>query len=335
MSSSSIAGFWSALRRVLFARAVPAMSALTLTVATTDADSQDTRSSAPALRRHARYWLDDGSLIVRAQDDIYKVHRTFLHRHSKVLASLSPSVDASVEHEKTVDGLVVVHIPDELEVRSEDFEALLEHLYHDAPLDGNATFPRIASVLRASSKDQLDFPAIHSLARDHLERIFPSGPAPSFYSEHAEEALTLAVKHDIPSIRKALYYSIATHSHDHDPDQDDASAAPHRPSLSPELAARCDALLEQLVAHFTPILFTVATAGHMACTDVFAEQWMPLVIQPALDDNGLCRPLETLERIIAIDWAAEGLCGECVQGKREEWRGEQRDVWERIDGWLL
>ena len=72
----------------------------------------------------------------------------------------------------------------------------------------------------------------------------------------------------------------------------------------------------------------------MACTDVFAEKWMPLVIQPALDHNGLCCPLETLEKIIAIDWAAEGLCAECVKAKTEEWRGEQRDVWEKMDAWL-
>ena len=72
----------------------------------------------------------------------------------------------------------------------------------------------------------------------------------------------------------------------------------------------------------------------MACTDVFAEKWMPLVIQPALEDNGLCRPLETLDRIIAIDWATEGLCAECVRDKTEEWRGEQRDVWARMDDWL-
>ncbi|KAI9065077.1 hypothetical protein FKP32DRAFT_1665636 [Trametes sanguinea] len=304
-----------------------------LTVSTTDANGADDQTSYPTLRRHARYWLDDGSLVVRAQDDIYKVHRTLLDRHSKVLASLSPSKDGSDENKDAVDGLIVVHIPDELEVRSEDFEALLEHLYHDAPVNDSASFPKVASVLRASSKEQLDFPAIHTLARNRLEEMFPSGPQVSFTSEHAEEALTLAVKHDIPSIRKALYYSIATHSHDHDSDAAGPSA-PRRPTLSPELSARCDSLLEKLISHFTPILFTVATAGHMTCTDVLAEKWMPLVIQPALDDNGLCRPLETLERIISIDWAAEGLCTDCVRDKAEEWRGEQKAVWERMDEWL-
>lgn len=103
------------------------MSTLTLTVSTSTATTNTEQQ--PEIRRHARYWLEDGSLVVRAQDDYYKVHRTLLHRHSEVLAALGPSPS---DDGCTVDGLVVVHIPDALEVRSADFEALLEHLYHDA-----------------------------------------------------------------------------------------------------------------------------------------------------------------------------------------------------------
>lgn len=115
-----------ALRRSEF---LSAMSALTLTVSTSTSTSTANTDRQPEIRRHARYWLEDGSLVVRAQDDYYKVHRTLLHRHSEVLAALGPS---PTDDGRTVDGLVVVHIPDALEVRSADFEALLEHLYHDA-----------------------------------------------------------------------------------------------------------------------------------------------------------------------------------------------------------
>ena len=146
--------------------------------------------------------------------------------------------------------------------------------------------------------------------------------------------LLLHILNIVCKIRKALYYSVATHPHEPAVVVQHANGTTSHPELSPDISARCDALLEQLVAHFTPILFTVATAGHMACTDVLAEKWMPLVIQTALEDNGLCRPLETLERIIAIDWENEGLCAECVKEKREEWRGVQRDVWARMDEWL-
>ncbi|KAI1791731.1 hypothetical protein LXA43DRAFT_1010249 [Ganoderma leucocontextum] len=205
---------------------------------------------------------------------------------------------------------------------------------HHSLLDDSTSFQRLAALLRVSSQQQLDFPSLHTLVKSRLETLFPAHPEAFLRSEHAEEALALSVKYDIPSISKPLYYTVATHPHEHESPEDDVPTPATHPRLSPELTARCDALLESLVAQFTPVLFTVATAGHMACTDVFAEKWMPLVIQPALDDNGLCRPLETLESIIAIDWAAEGVCAECVKVKTEEWRGEQRGLWEKMDAWL-
>ena len=82
------------------------------------------------LRRHPKYWLDDGSLILQTHDSLYKVHRTLLERHSRLLASLNTPGDVE-EKGKLVEGLVVVRVPDELEVRSGDLEILLEYLYHD------------------------------------------------------------------------------------------------------------------------------------------------------------------------------------------------------------
>lgn len=72
----------------------------------------------------------------------------------------------------------------------------------------------------------------------------------------------------------------------------------------------------------------------MACTDVFAEKWMPLVIGPALGDNGLCRPVETLRAIQGIEWEKEGLCEACCEEKRREWEGEIETVWEKVDEWI-
>ncbi|KAI0934922.1 hypothetical protein AcV5_006610 [Taiwanofungus camphoratus] len=317
-------------------------------VATPAEDSPSSRENklAIAFRRHPKYWLDDGSLVIRAQSDVFKVHRTLLDRHSTILSSLSNAA-RSRGAQVLIDGCPAIQIPDDLGVESVDFEALLEHLYHDIPLDSDASLTRVASVLRVSSKRQLDFPSIHQLARRRLENMFPHEPEAFFHADNPDVALTLAVEYSIYSIQKALFYNLATHSNlEHDePDaafidstvsQVDSSdmPLPVRPNLSPKLANRCKALLNELVAHFTPILFTVATAHHMACTDVFAETWMPLVITPALTNNGLCRPLETLQAIIELDWQAHGLCQECVLDKREEWRGEQRVVWEKMDEWL-
>lgn len=106
------------------------------------------------------------------------------------------------------------------------------------------------------------------------------------------------------------------------------------PILSRGDAEICMTLMTRLIEHFTPILFTPAATPHIECTDVFADTWMPLIIQPALDNNGVYKPLETLERMKSIDWAKEGLCPSCVVEKREEWSEEQRIVWKLMDSWL-
>ena len=61
---------------------------------------------------------------------------------------------------------------------------------------------------------------------------------------------------------------------------------------------------------------------------------MPLVIAPALENNGLCTPIETLRSIQKIDWASEGLCTQCCKEKRAEWEGEARTIWKKVDEWL-
>lgn len=125
-------------------------------------------------------------------------------------------------------------------------------------------------------------------------------------------------------------YTVATTSH-FDADAD----APHaHPLLLPDTTALCARLQDRLIEHFTPVLFTVATAAHMACTDVFAEQWMPLVIGPALASSGLCRPVETLRGIQEVRWEAHGLCDACCAEKRAEWEEEIRRVWAKIDDWI-
>lgn len=92
--------------------------------------------------------------------------------------------------------------------------------------------------------------------------------------------------------------------------------------------------MTRVIDHFTPILFTPATTRHMACTDVFADTWMNLVISPALEDDGVYKPIETLERLKRIEWAQRGLCAECTREKREEWTEEQEAIWALVEKWL-
>ncbi|THH33150.1 hypothetical protein EUX98_g1043 [Antrodiella citrinella] len=250
-------------------------------------------ASKAAARRHPTYWFEDGSLIVQIQDVAYKLHKTFLARHSSVLKDLT----------RTEDGYSVstIRIPDERGVTSDDFDRLLEHLYHDM------------------------YDLLYNM-------------------EYILYALNVSIPGCVlicdVQIQKGLYYSVATHMHFEDEDavptidEGLTGPVPLTAVIPADVVRQCKELLDQLLGHFTPILFTVATAGHMSCTDVLAETWMPLVIQPALENNGLCRPIETLQSISDVDWSTHGLCEECMVEKRQEWKGEQEVVWKKLDDWL-
>ncbi|KAI0073956.1 hypothetical protein K474DRAFT_125858 [Panus rudis PR-1116 ss-1] len=291
---------------------------------------------ADTLSRNSKYWQDNGSLIVHVENESYKLDPTVLDNISSRFASLP---------RESTELLPLVKLED---IASSDFQALLEHVYNDIPLETDPSFSRLASILRVTSERQLDIPSINAAARQKLLEIFPKGLEDLVqYPDAPDEALTLAVEYNLLPIQKALYYRVATHMHLHEEepngdatgDEAQSRDTTHQdPStianLPPELRQRCKTLLDQLIDHFTPILFTVATAGHMACTDVFAETWMPVVIGPALETSGLCKPIETLQTIMDIDWKSHGLCDECVKEKREEWRGEQEVIWKKMNEWL-
>ncbi|KAG1827640.1 uncharacterized protein BJ212DRAFT_1258168 [Suillus subaureus] len=295
------------------------------------------------VRQHPTYWFNDGSLVIRSRsmsngEVCFKLHESLLRRQSRFVQRMLDS-GTSTDSE--------VLIPPELGVQVQDFTALLEHLYHDIPLSAEAPFSHVAAILRVSSSNQLDLPGVHMSARAYFVSMFPQGPQPFAHpSSHLTEALALVQSYQIPLIRKGIYYSLVTTS-EFEPEDDEldleifikpnglpGSSPTPRLILPPTDVERCRSLMTGIVEHFTPVLFTPPATPHMACTDVFADKWMTLVIAPAISNSGVCKPLEMLEQVKQIDWAAEGLCAACVREKTQEWTQEQEDVWEKMDLWL-
>ncbi|KAG7445882.1 uncharacterized protein BT62DRAFT_968672 [Guyanagaster necrorhizus] len=289
-------------------------------------------------RRHPVFWFPDGLTILGLEDHLFRVHTTVLCRHSPYFLGIFEDASAVGKQEDSSAGLggCTFLDLDSRQVSVVDLVSLLEHLYHDVPLASSTDFSRIASLLRITSKEQLDFPMIHELARHTLRTLFPEGPIPYFHSDHSGEALDLATKYQLEPLFKRLFYTVVTTAQFHEVNEPDAhsNGTPINIIISTENSRRCEELMADLINHFTPILFTPPATSHMACTDVFADKWMPLVIQPALEDDGVYKPLESLERIKLIDWGKEGLCTSCVKDKKVEWTEEQETVWNLIDGWL-
>jgi len=272
-------------------------------------------------------WFDDGSVIVRAPDGqtntvLFRIHERLLCRHSKRV------LERQVEDGWDVPTLT---IPSALGVHVTDFIALLAFLYHDAPLSVGAPFAHVAALLRVSASAQLDIPSVHALARACLESMFSSGPIPFVHPVHdLEEALYLAVRFKVASIQKGIYYSLVTMT-DFEAGTD---ATQGTTALTPADVERCQNLMTRIVEHFTPVLFEPPVTPHMACTNLLADKWFPLVTQSAIAGDSVYRPLEALEQLKQIDWKAEGLCAACVREKREEWTHEQEEVWDKMDEWL-
>ncbi|KAK0498396.1 hypothetical protein EDD18DRAFT_1157553 [Armillaria luteobubalina] len=287
-------------------------------------------------KRHPVFWFPDGLTILGLEDYLFRVHTTVLRRHSTYFSDIfenSLAVDEQSALSAGLDGCTFLDL-DSRQISVVDLVSLLEHLYHDEPLLSSTDFSRIGSLLRITSKEQLDFPTFHKLARHKFTTLFPEGPVPYFRCDYSGEALALATRYQLEPLFKRLFYSVVTTAQFHEVRDGDSHPDAVKITISTENGRRCEELMADLINHFTPILFTPPATSHMDCTDVFADKWMPLVIQPALEDDGVYKPLESLERIKLIDWRKEGLCASCVEDKKAEWTEEQETVWNLIDGWL-
>lgn len=109
-------------------------------------DTEPSTEITPTLRRHSDLWFDDGSIILRADDTLFKVHISQLARHSaffKDMFSL-PQPDQGCVHPdlpiqmKGTENLPVIYLHD----KAEDVGNLLTALY-DGPSVFMFTMPLI------------------------------------------------------------------------------------------------------------------------------------------------------------------------------------------------
>ncbi|KAF4576431.1 hypothetical protein EYR36_000974 [Pleurotus pulmonarius] len=306
--------------------------------------------------RHSLFWFEDGSLILHVQSRAFKIHKDIFSRHSRISLSHDPeSMDPFNASSGANNGAnsQCLHyvVPAERGVTADDVAVLLDYIYSNPPLSSETPLSRLVSLIRVSSTGQLDLPTVHTASIKQFVQLFPDVPAPAQYQEDLIQALLLALEFQIVAVQKRLFYSFVVASNldlqssesivqENKPggvsvaDVPSTSTSNSTLSLPASQIKRCHDLMTKMVEHFTPLLFSPATTPHMACTDVFADTWMNLVIQPAIEDDGVCKPLETLERIKGVDWAAHGLCAECVREKRAEWNDEQVLIWNLMDEWL-
>jgi len=221
-------------------------------------------------------------------------------------------------------------------------------------------FQTLSNLLSISHESAEHFPEVHSRAREEILRRYPSEPRPANYGNwrDVKDATKLCLRFGPREALKPLFYALITHGEFDDPlpppsdslasppTSTPPGSSPSHPSSTLPVSKLTDAQLEASIAHrcttgirsildyFTPILFTPPPASHMGCTDKIAENWMNLVLQPALDNGGMYKPLETLEAMRNVEWERVGVCKGCVEEKRVEWEKEKEGVWVRLGEWV-
>lgn len=101
-------------------------------------------------QRHESLYFEDDTVVFLIETTLFKVHRYFLKRHSRVFAdmfSLSPN-----KAQEGCDDNHPIHIP---EVSRQDFERLLSLFYPDSAIQGDLTTAKEwTSVLALATKFQ-------------------------------------------------------------------------------------------------------------------------------------------------------------------------------------
>ncbi|KIK66728.1 hypothetical protein GYMLUDRAFT_238964 [Collybiopsis luxurians FD-317 M1] len=291
------------------------------------------------IQRHPVYWFDDADTILyqKASELLYRIHNTRLSSPKFLSDSSSDAYDTLkgsglLNGEKGLDECRYVVLDP---IEAGDFVVLLDHFYGRNVFSVESTLGQVLSILRITSPSQLDIPTLYEQAKKFLVDLCPKDALElaRFHcaDPEAEEAMALSVLHAIPQCQKPLLYYLATQTHL------ESSTFPSTipPTLTSHILQHGHSLSATLIERFTPLLFTPPPTSHMECTDALAEQWMPLVISPAIEDSAMGKPLQTLEKMKNVDWGTYGICESCVKDKLDEWTEEQTAVWDLLDGWIL
>lgn len=205
----------------------------------------------------------------------------------------------------------------------------------------------VASILRASVA--LDFPSLRDAATHILLDMwnpdlqdYLDDTEKSFY---AADAVILAKECGLPAgILKRAYCSLLTQPElDQDiVDTDETSKPMPLPSSEVYLLTRARVKLLNAWDDVTILPATLTSCpsrkagGRDACESLASTKaaWEKIVYQGGLAREWKFNPIEGLNRLQNADWAAEGVCGRCIESVRDEWKAKQEEIWSDLDEWL-
>ncbi|KAJ7191395.1 hypothetical protein GGX14DRAFT_600563 [Mycena pura] len=129
-----------------------------------------TEDDTETLQRAEGLWFEDGSLIIRAENTIFRVSRDVLSAHSSVFRDMSALPAPPPNDVDTMDGCPLVHLPDGAKDMQYFLQALFDYQFFN-PYPAPTTFPILSGVLRMSHK--YDVEGLRRWALKHLSTGIP------------------------------------------------------------------------------------------------------------------------------------------------------------------
>ncbi|KDQ51620.1 hypothetical protein JAAARDRAFT_184840 [Jaapia argillacea MUCL 33604] len=284
-------------------------------------------SSRMTPRRSEKFWHLDGSVVVRVQDTLFKVHRSRLVYESEYFKKLfegrgESRVGSGGEDEMDdltkIDGCAVYEVDVEgLSVN--DFEVLLSAM--DEAITYVTRPPKffvLLSILRAAT--HLDFEKYTSYAIFRLSSFLPS-------ELHAMTELRMGIH---PTwARQAviccrLYRSARVFC---DPCQDDKVVKGILKRAFYELARVSE----------LGVSSTLPTPKRCLPANEKMMHWIGSVHTSGIFQKYIYDPICGLQALIdaAGEWEKEGYCYECVRTRIETWTDRRERLWDELEFWLL
>ncbi|KAI0310313.1 hypothetical protein OF83DRAFT_1178679 [Amylostereum chailletii] len=205
-----------------------------------DSTSSRTHSftASPRPKPHSDLWFSDGSVVLQAENVLFKVHMTQLARKSIIFGDMfsipqpphSPSASGSAQAEsETFEGCPLVRLHDD----PTDLANLLTALY-DGPSFGDndeEDFRVVSGILRLSTKYMFD--SLRSKAIAHLGLAWPStlkgwdareerarsygmentGPGGGHYYPSPIAIINLAQEVNAPSLLPSAFYDLSRYTY--------------------------------------------------------------------------------------------------------------------------
>ncbi|KDQ13247.1 hypothetical protein BOTBODRAFT_399100 [Botryobasidium botryosum FD-172 SS1] len=320
-------------------------------------------SSLPTIsRRHPKFWFEDGNIVVRVDDRIFRVHMSTLKLRSTFFEDIfSEEVRSSAG---IIDGCNII----DLEGRSCDFSALLDWLYPGglsrATEHSKASFFTLACLLRASH--QWKFPDAKDWALEELKLRWPPKleevPWQPDLTDHATKVIVLLQACGERTLLKRAFYrllcvddfgiksgtenaaeenmtpaTLAVKEYNHEP----AKWAASDSTLSQDDILRIIRLHKYTTQRWISLTSKTPSyaflsdrkrhAWRLSCLTILRSMWHAYVTEAQFASQGHFDPLGCLKEIKNVEWEKLGICQACAVDCRDRWEEERRRIWDELD----